>query len=90
MFMVKHEVVLEEEVRMRDSINVRLKPVDSKKFAIELIQGWFPNIITKDTEHGVDKLRIINRITNFYHEYVEDLKTNKVIRSITEKLTDHK
>ena len=88
--MVHYQIELKDEIKLRDNVNSRLKRNGFKKFAIELLQGWFPNSITKDNEHGVDKLRIINKITDFYHEFVKDLKTNKVIRNVTEKLSDHK
>ena len=79
-----------DSLSIRDSIGLRQKREGFKKFAKELIQGWFPNIVTKDNKYGVQKIRIIDKLTNFYKEHIRDLKTGKVTRNIEEKLTDHR
>ncbi len=77
-------------LNVSDSIVLRQKRGGYRKFAKELLQGWFPNTLTKDYKYGVQKIRIIDKLTNFYKEHVRDLKTGKVIRNIEEELTDHR
>jgi len=79
-----------DSLSIRDNIGLRQKREGFKKFAKEIIQGWFPNIVTKDNKYGVHKIRIIDKINNFYKEHVRDFKTGKVVRHIEEKLTDHR
>jgi len=79
-----------EKILLRDSIGLRQKKEGFKKFAKELIQGWFPNTITKDHKYGVHKIRVVDKLSNFYKEYVKDLRTGKIIRNVEEKLTDHR
>lgn len=79
-----------ESISVRDNISLRQKRFGFKKFAKELIQGWFPNIVTKDSKYGVHKIRVVDKLSNFYKEYVKDLRTGKVVRDVEEKLTDHK
>ena len=83
------KVELREEIKIRESLRGRQKRKGFKKFMVEFLQGWFPNIITKDSKYGVDKVRIVNKEKDEYHETVKDLKTDKIIHDCHEKLSDH-
>lgn len=83
-------VSLSDTIRFRESIMVRHKGQEFKKFISETISGWFPNIITKDSKYGVDKKRIIDKGKDEYHEVVRDLKTGRIIRDCHEPLSKHK
>ncbi|KUK99050.1 MAG: hypothetical protein XE08_0267 [Parcubacteria bacterium 32_520] len=85
-----HRVKIEAKVKGRESLKIRQKQRGFKKFMKEVIQGWFPNIITKDSEYGVDKLRIIDREKDEYHEVVKDLKNGDIIQDKHEPLSQHK
>ena len=83
-------VSISDTIRMRESLKLRHKRQGFGKFISETINGWFPNILTKDSEYGVDKQRIVDRGKNEYHEVVKDLKTGKIIRDCHEPLDRHK
>jgi len=60
-----------------------------KKFAKEVLQGWFPSGDPR-LKNGVDKVRIIDKEKDEYHETVKDAITGEVIRDIHEPLSQHK
>lgn len=77
-------------MKVRDSIKIRVKRRGFKNFLSETIKGWFPNIVTGDSNYGVNKTRIIDKEKNEYHEIVKNIKTGKIIRDCHEQLTNHK
>ncbi|HUV75519.1 MAG TPA: hypothetical protein VMW00_02575 [Dehalococcoidales bacterium] len=70
------------------SLRARLKQKGFKKFAKEILQGWFPSVNPK-LKKGVDKVRIVDKQKNEYHETVTDLATGEVIRDTHEQLSKH-
>ncbi|MEJ0021263.1 MAG: hypothetical protein WDN47_01635 [Candidatus Doudnabacteria bacterium] len=84
------KVHIKETTNIRMSLELKHKRNGFKRPLKEIIQGWFQNIITKDKEFGVDKVRIIDREKDEYHEVVRDLKTNELIRDKHEPLSHHK
>ena len=70
-------------------LRVRKKLKGFSKFAIEIIQSWFPSS-SPALKKGVHKERIVDKEKNEYHETVEDALTGEVIRDIHEPLSEHK
>jgi hypothetical protein len=83
-------VEFRESITLRDNIKIDAFAEFTKKFFIQIISGWFPSIRMDLSPQGVQKLRVIDRKNNFYKEKVIDYKTERVIRDIEEKLSDHK
>jgi hypothetical protein len=85
-----YKIELHEEIKVTDNVRLRWYEKSPRKFFTEIIQGWFPNTITKDSEFGVQKLRVVDKVKNEYHEVVTDLKTGEIIHDVHEKLSDHR
>jgi len=59
------------------------------KFKKETLQGQFPSGDPK-LKNGVDKVRIIDKEKNEYHEVVENAETGEIIREVHEPLSKHR
>ena len=84
-----HEISISDAIVFHDSINIRQKRRGFGKFMIESIQGWFPGGDPK-LKKGVDKVRIIDKERNEYHETVTDAMTGEVIHDEHKPLSQHK
>jgi len=84
------KITLSETITVRDSMELKSFAGSTKKFIYHVISGWFPSIRKDLLPEGVNKLRSIDRQNNRYQEKITDYKTNRVIRDVNEKLTDHK
>lgn len=84
------KIELSDTIKVRDNLGLKTYVGNTKKFLAHIISGWFPSNRTDLSPEGVNKIRVIDRQNNFYKEKVVDAKTNRVIRDIEEKLTDHK
>jgi hypothetical protein len=84
------ETQLTETVKVRDAIKIRLKRTGCGKYLYEVVQGWFPNLINKNTEYGVVKVRIVDKLNDEYHETVTCLETESVIHNVHEPLSSHR
>jgi len=73
----------------RVSSKARHKGRGFKKFAKEILQGWFSSI-SPALKKGVYKERIIDKEKDEYHEVVENAETGEIIREVHEPLTQHK
>lgn len=74
----------------RGSRRFRHKVKGFKKFAKEILQGWFPSKNKDKFPEGVDKERIIDKEKDEYHEVVKEAKTGEVVRDVHEPLRQHK
>ncbi len=83
------KVSAHDVVEIHNTIKVRQKRKGFRKFMKETLQGWFPSVSPK-LKKGVDKVRIVDKEKNEYHETVKDLATGEVIRNIHEPLSQHK
>ena len=79
-----------EEIKVRDSLELKTFLGAGKKFMAHIISGWFPSIRKDLSPEGVNKERVIDRKNNKYKEKIVDSKTGRVIRDVEEDLTDHK
>lgn len=85
-----HGVMIRESVAVKESLKMEKHKSGIKRFVLQHIQGWFPSKRVDLSPKGVTKLRIIDRENNFYKEEVIDGVTGRVIRSVEEKLSDHR
>ena len=83
------DLVASDGLKVGEGIGFRQKRKGFGKFMIESIQGWFRSGDHK-LKKGVDKVRIIDKEKNEYHETVKDAMTGEVIRDIHEPLSQHK
>lgn len=83
------ELSASDGARFHESSRVRQKRKGYDEFMVESIQGWFPAGDSK-LKNGVNKVRIIDKEKNEYHETVKDARTGEVIRDIHEPLSQHK
>jgi len=74
---------------VRANSRARHKQKGFKKFAKEILQGGFPSDSPK-LKKGVDKVRIVDKEENEYHEVVENAETGEIIREVHEPLSQHK
>jgi hypothetical protein len=79
-----------DEIKIRDSLGLKIFAGGSKKFIAHIISGWFPSLRNDLSPAGVNKERVIDRQNNKYKEKVVDVKSGKIIRDVEENLTDHK
>jgi len=87
----KHFAVsLSDSITLKESLELKSFHETAKKFFTHIISGWFPGKRQDLSPDGVNKIRVIDRLNNFYKEKIIDIKTGRVIRDIEEKLTDHK
>ena len=84
------KVELADTITVRDSLELKSFTGAVKKFVAHIISGWFPSIRKDLSPEGVQKVRVIDRKNNRYHEKIVDVKTGRVIRDIDEKLTNHR
>ncbi|NCQ12020.1 MAG: hypothetical protein GW809_07760 [Bacteroidetes bacterium] len=77
-----------ETIKIRDNFRLRKKVLGFKKFAVEVMGGWFPS---KDPElrDGVLQTRVIDKENNKYIHIVRDYLSGKELHKEDEKLTDH-
>lgn len=83
-------VTIIETIVVRESIKIRKTPSGIKKFVLETVQGWFPSNRIDLSPDGVRKIRIVDRETDYYREEVVDVKTGRLIRSVEERLSNHR
>ncbi|UCC91040.1 MAG: hypothetical protein JSW24_02530 [Dehalococcoidia bacterium] len=83
------EVTAIAAIGIRGSLRARKKRKGIGKFVKEILQGWFPSGDHK-LKKGVDKVRIIDKEKNEYHETVTDAMTGEVIHDEHEPLSQHK
>ena len=83
------DLVASDGLKVGESIGFRQKRKGFRKFMIESIQGWFRSGDHK-LKKGVDKVRIIDKERDEYHEVIENAETGEVIRDIHEPLSQHK
>ena len=76
-------------VGISGSLRARKKRKGVGRFVIEILQGWFPSGSPK-LKKGVDKVRIVDKEKNEYHEVVENAETGEIIREVHEPLSQHK
>ena len=84
------KIELFETITVRDSTELKSFTGSDKKFISHIISGWFPSHRKDLSPEGVNKLRSIDRKNNSYQEKITDYETNRTIRDVDEKLTDHK
>ena len=84
------KIELSDTIKVRDNIELKSYVGSVKKFISHIISGWFPSNRTDLSPEGVSKLRNIDRRNNRYQEKIVDCKTDRIIRDVDEKLTDHK
>jgi len=84
------EINVSDTIAIRDSMELKTFAKSVAKFIAHIISGWFPSKRTDLSPDGVQKERLIDRVNNRYKEKVVDVKTHRVIRSVDEKLTDHR
>jgi hypothetical protein len=75
-----------ETITARDSFKLRRKSPGFKRFAVEVIGGWFASRRYKD---GVELSRSLDKEKDEYHEVVKDYKTGKIVHENHEKLSEH-
>ncbi len=74
---------------IRDNLQLRRFPAGMKKFISEFLGGWFPSRDSRLLD-GVDKIRIIDREKNEYHEIVKKHGTEEITHERHEPLDQHK
>jgi hypothetical protein len=84
------EINISETINVRDNVELKTFWGSVGKFIAHMISGWFPSNRTDLSPDGVQKERIVDRANNRYKEKVVDVKTERIIRDIDEKLTEHK
>lgn len=84
------KITLLETIKLKDSVELKSFVGSTKKFIAHIISGWFPSKRVDLSPNGIYKERIIDRRYNLYKEKVVDIGTDRIIRNIKEKLTDHK
>ena len=75
-------------VGIHGNLRARQKRKGFGKFMKEILQGWFPSGNPK-LKKGVDKVRVVDKEKNEYHETIRDLATGEVTRDIHEPLSQH-
>jgi DNA-directed RNA polymerase subunit RPC12/RpoP len=81
--------VVSEDIQVKESLSMRHKGKGFRRFMLEVIQGWFPSKHPK-TSDGVDKLRIIDKERDEYHEVVKDAVSGEIIHEKHEPLSQHR
>ena len=76
-------------VGISGSLRARKKQKGVGRFVKEILQGWFPSGSPK-LKKGVDKVRIVDKEKNEYHEVVENAETGEIIHEVHEPLSQHK
>ena len=76
-------------VEIHSSMTARQKRKGFPKFIKEIIQGRFPSVNPK-LKKGVDKVRIIDKEKNEYHEVVKNAETGEITREVHEPLSQHR
>lgn len=76
-----------DNITVRDSFKLRKKASGFKRFAVEVLGGWFRSLRFRD---GVELSRTIDKENDEYHEVVKDYKTGKVVHETHEKLSEHR
>ena len=71
------------------SLRARKKRKGVGGFVKEILQGWFPSGDPK-LKKGVDKVRIIDREKNEYHEVTKNAENGEITREVHEPLRQHK
>ena len=71
---------------INDSLRARLKRQGYKKFAYELLTGWFPS---HKFVKGVFQNRVVDKITNWYSHLIRVDETGVIDHCENEKLTEH-
>ncbi len=83
------KVIASAVVEIHSSMKVRQKRKGFSKFIREIIQGRFLSVSPK-LKKGVDKVRIIDKEKDEYHETVIDASTGEMIHETHELLSQHK
>jgi len=86
---MKFSKTINESISLRDSMRARQKRVGFKKFAKEILQGWFMSKDKVKFPKGVYLTRIADKIKDLYSEKVINAQTGKTERYVTEKLSEH-
>ena len=86
---MKFSKTITNSISLRDNIRVRQKRIGFKKFAKEILQGWFTSKDKAKFSKGVYKTRIADKINDEYSEKVINAQSGKVERNVTEKLSEH-
>ena len=81
--------VVSETIKVKEGLSMRHKRKGFKRFMVEIIQGWFPSKHPRASD-GVDKLRIIDKERDEYHEVVKDAVSGEVIHEKHEPLSQHR
>jgi hypothetical protein len=79
-------ITISETVLARDSFKLRKKSPGFRRFAVEVIGGWFGSHRYKD---GIELSRSLDKEKDEYHEVVKDHKTGKIVHENHEKLSEH-
>lgn len=82
-------IFISDTIIVRDFIKMRHMRLGFKKFIAEILSGWFPSNDMK-LKNGVNKIRIVDRGNDEYHEVVKDYKTGKMLRECHEPLSVHR
>ncbi|MEI6533369.1 MAG: hypothetical protein WCO06_06020 [Candidatus Roizmanbacteria bacterium] len=88
--MNKYTIDCSDKIIVRDSLELKTFSKFVKKFVMHVILGWFPSKRIDLSPEGVQKTRIIDRKNNKYNEKVADFQTGRIIRNVSEDLSDHK
>jgi hypothetical protein len=83
------KVTSKATVGINTSIKARKKRKGVGRFVKEIIQGVFASGDPK-LKKGVDKVRIVDRERNEYHEVVKNAETGETIREVHEPLSQHR
>jgi hypothetical protein len=83
------KVTAKATVGISASLRARKKLKGVGKFVKEIVQGGFASGDPK-LKKGVDKVRIVDREKNEYHEVVKNVETGETIREVHEPLSQHK
>ncbi|MCX5995975.1 MAG: zinc-ribbon domain-containing protein [Chloroflexi bacterium] len=82
-------VMSDDTVEAKETSKLMERRKGFKRPIREVIQGWFPSISSR-FKKGVDKVRVIDRENDEYHETVKDASTGEVTREVHEPLTQHR
>jgi hypothetical protein len=82
------KVTAKATVGISASLRARKKRKGVGRFVKEIIQGVFASSDPK-LKKGVDKVRIVDREKNEYHEVVKNAETGETIREVHEPLSQH-
>jgi hypothetical protein len=76
-----------ETMQIKESMKMRKFTSGIKKFLTETCSGWFESHKYKK---GVNKIRVVDREKDEYHEIVRNCENDKIVHECHEPLSKHK